>query len=81
MTAIRTLGDLRDHDMSISFYCADPKCARLLGLTMELAIELFGADQRYVGWQPQGIKCSECGCRHTTIVIQAVPFGYGMPRR
>ncbi len=81
MTAISTLGNLRDHDMSISFYCGDPKCARLLGLTMEMAIELFGANQRYVGWQPSGIKCAECGCRQTTMVIQAVPPGYGIPSR
>ncbi|ORE91022.1 hypothetical protein [Aurantimonas sp. 22II-16-19i] len=80
-TAIETLGDLRDHAMSLSWYCADERCARLLGLTLARAIELFGADQVYIGWQPTGIKCAECGCRETTMIVQPVPPGYAIPGR
>ncbi len=81
MPAIETLGELRDHAMLLSWYCADERCARLLGLTLDRAIELFGADQIYINWQPTGIKCASCGCRKTTMIVQAVPMGYALPGR
>jgi hypothetical protein len=78
-TSIETLGDLCDHNMSLSWYCANERCARLLGLTLDRAIELFGAGQVYINWQPPRIKCAACGCRQTTMIVQAVPYGYGLP--
>ena len=80
-TTIETLGDLRDHAMSLSWHCANVRCARLLGLTLDRAIELFSADQVYINWQPTGIKCAACGCHQTTMIVQAVPLGYALPGR
>lgn len=77
-TSIETLGDLRDHAMSLSWHCANERCARLLGLTLDRAIELFGAGQVYIDWQPTGIKCAACGCRQTTMIVQPVLAGYGL---
>lgn len=77
-TSIETLGDLRDHAMSLSWYCANERCARLLGLTLDRAIELYGPNKVYINWQPSGIRCAECGCRETRMIVQPVPPGYGI---
>lgn len=79
MTTIETLGSLRDHDMSLVWYCRG--CERQLGLTLDRAIEMFGADQVYIDWQLPGVKCADCGCRETTRIVQPVPRGYALPGR
>ena len=78
-TTIETLGDLSDHAMSLTWYCAAAGCGRQLGLTLDRAIGLYGADRIYIDWQPSGIKCAGCGCRQTTMIVQAVPAGYVLP--
>ncbi|MCE7026390.1 hypothetical protein [Jiella avicenniae] len=79
-TVIETLGDLRDHRMSLAFFCTGSKCGRELGLTLDRAIEIYGADQIYIDWTPSrpAIFCRECGCRRMRMIVQAVPSGYGL---
>lgn len=78
MREITTLGDLRDHAMSLTWYCAG--CSGKLSLTLAEAIERFGAGQRYINWQLPGFECRRCGSVQTTMIVQAVPDGYALPR-
>lgn len=78
-TSIETLGDLRDHSMSLTWYCAG--CQGKVALALAEAIRRYGEGQRYINWQLPGFECTRCDSQQTTMIVQAVPDGYGLPGR
>jgi hypothetical protein len=65
---ISTLGDLLDEGMGMTWICEG--CSRDIDLTLARAIEIWGQDRRYVGWNPP-VKCARCGGRDISCRVRA----------
>ena len=65
---IDTLGKLSDNGMGLAWYCGS--CNRKLGLDLDEAIRRWGRSQVFIKWSPP-VKCSGCGSREITIIVQA----------
>lgn len=76
---VETLSDLLTGGYGISWYCGNDKCGRTLPLSLEQAIELFGADFQFVD-QKLPVRCAECGSRKINKSLTAPGTGGGLFR-
>jgi DNA-directed RNA polymerase subunit RPC12/RpoP len=54
--------------MGLAWYCG--ACKRKLGLDLDEAIRRWGRSQVFIKWSPP-VKCSGCGSRDITMIVQA----------